>query len=356
MNRLKDRKWESTYRKISALLRTSVDRDTHLARTEALALWAKGFTPNKAWLYDFKTYSHTDYLSDVQRKMTILLNGEYRVVSRNKFLFHCILGTDFPQPTIYLAFEKGNILSVAPQWMELVNQEAETSVYIKPSDTSGGEGVMRGKMGRGRILVNNKSFGPEECVNYLKRKYSRFIITQSLTQHPLLSDFFPNATNTVRLLMVRDPHTREGIIAAACLRIGTQASGYLDSFCRGGVSFAIDPETGLLGKGYQNLKQGPLQMIETHPDTGVCITGRQVPRWFEALELGIRAFQQLPFMMHLGWDLVIGESQVYILEGNSYSALNLHQSHAPLLLNPKVRQFYEFHGILNYTGPHPEYL
>lgn len=348
--------FEQAYKKVSHQLRSKIEQNTLVDPSQARALWSKGFTPDKAWLYDFETYAPTDYLNDIQREMTFWINGEYSLILANKMLFHHALGTTFPQPEVLFTFEQGEVLLMSPQWMDLLQKHSQTTIYIKPMSHGGGEGILRALIGDGCILMNEQKLDWDAFVKFLERTQRRFIITQALPQHPTLNHFFPNTVNTVRMLMFRDPDTKEGVIAASALRLGTLQSGCIDSFSRGGISFDVDTPTGILGKGYKKPTNGPPQRFEVHPDTGVQMTGCKIPYWSQAIELAMRAFQHLPFLVYVGWDLVIGESQVYLLEGNHYSGVNLIQGHRPLLLNDQIKRFFRFHRILDYATPHPEAL
>jgi hypothetical protein len=84
----------------------------------------------------------------------------------------------------------------------------------------------------------------------------------------------------------------------------------------------------------------------THPDTGTPIEGAVVSGW-PAVRDGIVALAtRLPFLPYVGWDVVVTDEGYQVIEGNRRPDVNLLQVHRPLLADPRVRRFYERHGVL----------
>jgi len=54
----------------------------------------------------------------------------------------------------------------------------------------------------------------------------------------------------------------------------------------------------------------------------------------------------LSFCPYIGWDLLVTDDDVVVLEGNDGPDLKLHQVHRPLLADPRIRRFYEHHGVV----------
>jgi hypothetical protein len=83
-----------------------------------------------------------------------------------------------------------------------------------------------------------------------------------------------------------------------------------------------------------------LARYEAHPESGARIAGVFLPFWTEVREGLLEVCRAVPFLRYVGWDIIITEDGFKILEGNNHSGVNSIQTHAPLLVNPAVRRFY----------------
>jgi hypothetical protein len=87
-------------------------------------------------------------------------------------------------------------------------------------------------------------------------------------------------------------------------------------------------------------------MHDTHPDTGSQISGRVVPDWPSLKQHVLKVANQLPFLRYVGWDIALSAKGPVFIEGNSNPNPRPFQLHRPLLLDSRVRRFYEKHGII----------
>lgn len=71
-----------------------------------------------------------------------------------------------------------------------------------------------------------------------------------------------------------------------------------------------------------------------------------MPRWQRVRTELLALARRASFLPYVGWDVVVTDSAFTILEGNKYSDVDLLQVHEPLLRDPRVRAFYERHGIV----------
>lgn len=96
---------------------------------------------------------------------------------------------------------------------------------------------------------------------------------------------------------------------------------------------------------------GRLCWHERHPESGAAIAGVRVERWAETSATVLAAAARLPEAPAIGWDLVVTDDGCCFLEGNSPPGPFVWQVHGPLLVDPRVRRFYETHGVVR--GHHP---
>ena len=89
-----------------------------------------------------------------------------------------------------------------------------------------------------------------------------------------------------------------------------------------------------------------MEWHDTHPETGAPIRGVRLPCWKETTEDILRLSARLPFIPFLGWDVVLTAEGYQVLELNPGSGFFLFQIHQPPLKDPRIRRFFEAHGIV----------
>lgn len=109
--------------------------------------------------------------------------------------------------------------------------------------------------------------------------------------------FNESSVNTVR---VSTFYTRHGIVVPyGFLRTGRKGS-FVDNCATGGVYATIDTETGIL------ISSGCTEFgdrFSYHPDSKVVMSGYQLPKWNEAVQLLKEVALQTPNLKYLSWDL-----------------------------------------------------
>jgi Sugar-transfer associated ATP-grasp len=194
------------------------------------------------------------------------------------------------------------------------------------------------------IILNNKTISFEEARARIG-KLNDYLITAFVEQDDFPSSIFPGAVNTMRFLTISDPDTDEPFIAAAAHRFGNSASAPVDNLVAGGMSSLIDLESGTLSAAAKRAKHG-LIMHDVHPDTGVQIRGRAVPNWAALKQHVLEVANRLPFICHVGWDIALTAKGPMFIELNLRPNPRLFQLHRPLLLDPRIKRFYEKRGII----------
>jgi glutathione synthase/RimK-type ligase-like ATP-grasp enzyme len=328
--------FEKTFNKVQTrLLSTARKQARYYGDDVARELWSRGFLPDKSQLYEIDRHGPDVYVSDLQREMTRVVNGPVNAILGNKVVFNELFGAVVPTVPV-LGYTNGRRFSgVIPERCRL---------FAKPLTGGGGTGVFCARVESGRVIVGDRSLSESEFINELFERKKSYILTPAIEVHPEIKELFDGTTNTLRVLMMRRPATGEGFIATAALRVGTKASGDVDNFTAGGISFVVDVGSGEIGKGRQ--KNGTVS--EVHPDTGMRITGRRVPMWDRVVQVCDKAFEHCQHVNYVGWDIIVTPRGPVVLEGNHYSNPDILQVHTPLLSDDRVKDFYEHHGILEW--------
>jgi hypothetical protein len=312
-----------------------------------LELWRSGYRGLSRTIYASHGEAHNeaDYLPDTARLETFFLNGSFaRGILSDKLLFTKIVGATLPVPEIVALIERGEVFALGeaspPTLKALAARHG--SLVLKPSDGTRGRGVHRLENDQ----LNGKPVGPAELAT-LARSLDNYLVTKTVAQAAYAQQIFPGSTNSLRVLTLTDPDTGEPFVARAVHRFGSADTVPTDNWSRGGLCANVDPEAGTLGPGVKHAKRtgGRLKWQTHHPDTGAAIAGILVPHWHEVTRALIEAVQRLPFLVYVGWDVVVTETGFCVLEGNNNTDLDLLQVHGGLLRDVRVRRFYEHHGV-----------
>jgi hypothetical protein len=337
-----------------------------------LWLWRHGFLSQADVIYDVDERTRHQYLSAYQRELTRPINGRWCAALENKLLFHRLLDSfDSHRSVVYGHLDRGRFTPVDTPETEPTARgsdgspaavdatatadaatrvtdwlEATGRLVLKPVHGVSGNRIFVCSSVDGSYHINGEETSPA-AFGELVSSLDEYLVCEFVEQADYAAELYPESANTLRVLTMFDPDMDEPFIAAAAHRIGTNRSAPLDNWSRGGLSAAIDLSTGELSEGVQYPYDGCLERHATHPDTGAAIAGARVPDWpaiREGIETFAAGFPQLPYV---GWDLIVtGPGEFTVIEGNECSGVRLFQVHRPLLADPRVRRFYEHHGVV----------
>lgn len=342
--------------RFSRLVRFAWKARARLTWRQRLRAWRHGFAGNSYATFDFDRNDpdlyHTDYSSFVRDED---INGDFGSMVNTKHLFACMLDAlGAPQPRLHGLVRRGR-WHPWPDGLPVL--DAETAVrgllrergrlVLKPSRGGSGEGLIFLRERGGRVDIN----GVEEQDGDLGRLLARlceYMATDYARQAEYAARIYPETANTVRILTLWDYDKGEPFIAAAAQRIGTSRSYPVDNWHggNGGLSCAIDLDTGALGPGASLSADGRLVFCDRHPETGAQIQGVTVPFWAETKALLLRLAARLPSTPDVGWDLVITDDGPSLIEGNAPPGTFVWQVHAPLYRDARVRTFFAAHDAL----------
>jgi Sugar-transfer associated ATP-grasp len=308
----------------------------------------RGFFSNKALYYDFSKYKPSLYLNDMQMNRSRLINGKYGDVLDSKIVFERVLPSGALTPKNYAWLHAGRLRALCEDWrassLDDLITKPNGKVVLKPVRGIGGRGIFIISLQGNSINVNNQIVSVTQVRTQLSR-LNNYVVTAFVQQGEFPASIFPGAVNTIRVLTMSDPDTGEPFIAAAAHRFGSQASAPVDNLHAGGLSALIDLDSGVLSAAAER-GEDRLIMHDVHPDTGARISGRVVPNWAALKEHILEVAKRLPFLCYVGWDIALTAEGPVFIEGNKQPNPRPFQLHRPLLLDPRIKRFYEKHGII----------
>ena len=173
-------------------------------------------------------------------------------------------------------------------------------VIVKPFDAKEGHGIYKLEVSE----IHDLEATVDKLVN------SKMMIEEILVQHPDMV-FGNSSVNTIRVNTVLDRNGK-GHILNCVLRAGVGDS-VVDNYGSGGVIYPIDVKYGIVN-GTGKSQVGDDHMA--HPQTTMIMLGRKIPNW-DVLKSGvIEAAERLPGLRLVGWDVVITDSGIALIEGN----------------------------------------
>jgi hypothetical protein len=359
------------YRKIIRRLRRFIDLIEILG-----VLWMKekryksslGFVKRlRAWRLGFLSDSYIQYfptgdssryqlfLSDFQRWYYVpRINAKYGIILADKLLFY----KNFDKfkkniPEVFFLVKSGKLLSI-----EFLNVEVGSLIslirkhkklILKPRSGFGGRGILKATLDDDVLFLNDTAHTEQSFVEFVL-SLNDYLVCQFATQKGYANEIYPEAVNTLRILTVIDPISMEARIAGLAHRFGSKTTGHVDNWTGGGLSAAVNLETGQLGECAQNPQGRPVKWIERHPDTGVAIKGTSIPEW-ENITIGIlKMANHYKFCPYIGWDVAVTENSFWVLEANDSPDVHILQIHEPLFKKPQNRSFYQFHKVIKLSS------
>jgi len=324
---------------------------------DRLKMWKMGFLCDKFVAYDFKKYEPDKYLTDYQQVMARFINYPYSEILNNKLIFEKVFSRHVKVPKSYAVIDSGRISLLDPEAKDIVTDGENIlrvieelcckfgRVVLKPVKGALGKGVMIiVHSGQGQLVVNNQQWSSEELAYFLG-SLKLYLVSEYIEQAAYSKQIYPFAANAMRILTMFDPYDNQPFIAAAVKRFGTDASAPVDNNGAGGICASVNLETGELSSASQFTKTGII-WHDFHLNSGAQIKGIRIPNWTAVKEKVLEIAGRYPFIKYVGWDILDQDDGIVALEGNNHPQFRLLQIHKPILLDPRVVNFYRYHKII----------
>lgn len=321
-----------------------------------LSMALKGYMPDQYALYDFAHNDKKLYLSEFDWHRSREINEPFGPLFNNKVICTEFLKTFANVPTSLMLKNRGWFVFMdgaqdvldrkdvleeygsAQDAIELVKRCE--SVFMKPISLGKGEGVHRLDYFEQRFLIDRKH-ASESILLSLFENSDGYFLSKTVEQHPFLASIYPNATNTMRIITVRDSKSGEHTVLFAVLRIGTSETGPVDNGSKGGLVANIDLATGVLSEARSLHSLG---VHKTHPDTKAPIKGAVIPGWDTIKAQTLELARHIPYAHFIAWDILLAEFGICVIEANTSSGVNIVQLWGPQRHGP-LGDFYRAHGI-----------
>ncbi len=331
----------------------SIIKSNYISLNDKLWCLKYGFSPDLYILFGEQNLkeNHKDYLSTRDYNKLHPINGMFSLWIDDKLtLKHVFSKFGEYFPPYYFDIENGKALKLTdcpdfvsePSFAGVIQLlKAKKKLALKSFLGSYGIGFYRLEFKNDDYYITGKKTSEEELIQLLK-SLNHYIVTDFIVNHEVLRNIWPDATNTVRLLI--GCVDEEPILLRSFIRFGNAKSNGVDNAHAGGIEAIIDEETGKILFVVAIDVKGAAKKIDKHPDSGASFD-IQIPRWEETVGKCKQICRAYPELRYWGFDVVITPDSFKILEINSLSGLMAAQLKEPLMKDPKTRKVFESFGL-----------
>ena len=308
----------------------------------------KGFRQSSISDYGIKDASElSSYMSFLERERAWkVFNKQVRPVLNHKRYFPDIL-PEFRSEICQNLFEiyGGRLtkLSIQPS-------EWPLDIVVKPVLGLRSRGVQFVEFRDGGFIVDGVPLSIEEFALSCDKE-TMFIGTPRVQLHSEIARLCPEANHSIRMLTYRDPSSGKSRIARSIMRIGSVKSAPLEVFIFGGLVSEIDLVTGRLSPGILGAHtKSAVTLLEAHPDSGVEFASVITPHWDQIKNKVCEICDRNPAFEFIGWDIMIDQNGIKILEANTTPGIEALQFHNPLFENRDFLDAMVTYGIARRSG------
>jgi hypothetical protein len=308
-------------------------------------LLRRGFWPDRQSLYRLDLHDPAHFLSDQQLLLTRFIDGPYAPWLDDKYIFYSRMRGLASLPRLLALVSKGHVeWCEGPPARDLVALvEREGKVVVKPPRRCSGRDVALLECRAEGLFYNRRPISAPALQAKLLGAVD-LLVTAFVSQGAYASRLFPDTVNTVRLVTMLDPDSGAAFVGSAAQRVGCARTFPVDNVTAGGFAVEIDERTGRLGRAFRIESFKPCY-CERHPDSGTVFAEETIPGWPHLVAQVLELAARFPMLPYAAWDLAILDEGFTVLEGNSWAGVFVSQPFRPLLADPRVRRFFQHHGI-----------
>lgn len=177
-------------------------------------------------------------------------------------------------------------------------------VVLKPArETCAGEGV---------VILYQESYDNMDKIERLINKAAEtpYIIEEFIEQKGILHEINPQTVNSTRLTTIKTKNEVKVVFIVQKFGVG---DSNVDNTHMGGIAFPVDIDNKCIVSCGKNSKG---EKVIIHPYSKNKVIGLEIPNIDKAIEVVTEAAMRVENVRYIGWDVVISDDRICIIEGN----------------------------------------
>lgn len=183
-------------------------------------------------------------------------------------------------------------------------------IVVKPINNCGGKGVQVIQIDKEKL---KNEYNILKIYNSIMKK-EQFLVEEYIIQHKNLTKLYPGSANSLRVFTFLDEKNNVHILEVI-LRIGN--NGNVDNFSSGGM-YSFVNEKGIV---YLPAVDEKGNVFCEHPITKEKIVSFKIPNYDKIQPLMKELALVVPSIRYVGWDIVITDNGIVVLEGNQFPGI-----------------------------------
>ena len=312
-----------------------------------------GFLPYEYVWYNLPANDHKNYVPARNSYKKRVLDRVFNSILGNKILFEkhiksVIEGIDKLHVVESIGYiERGYLYSFHRDIMQgdfssLLPLLGKNDLILKPVVSDGGVGIFMIRKEEDHFILQDKKMSWSDLVDSLK-EFNNYLIQERFRQKGFSNDIYSGSLNTMRIATMIDPETHKAFISYAAHRFGSEESGFLDNINQGGLASLIDLENGTLGEGIKFSLIGEKFTYMSHTGSSCKIINKQIPEWISVKKRLTEMAERMPYLKYVGWDIILSDDELFVLEGNVSPGLGLIQAFRPMTDYPAAWKFFKYY-------------
>ncbi len=308
--------------------------------------WKKGFLSFRIWQYGLTEENYNNFLSDYDYHWLNRINNVYQKWVNDKTTYRLVLEPlkQYLPEYYFSVYATHGKLAIAKMpdcpadvpdsfdgVLEMLRRKGKLA--FKASAGTHGDGFYCLAYSDGQYFINGENADEAQLRKTLSSQKSFYIVTEYLVMHEQLRKIYDKSVNTIRVMVINE-HGHDPKIMQTYMRIGSSRTGFTDNVGYGGICAMVDMETGKLYNP-ETLRSHVYYECPKHPDTGVEIN-EYIPRWDELKKVVLKIAGYVKELEYLGFDVVVTEKGIEVLEINIHQDLHKVADHTP-----EIREFYK---------------
>lgn len=314
--------------------------------------FARGFLPYEYYWYDLENNDYRNYVPTRNSYQNRKLNGSFNAILGNKIMFEkhlkaTVCGIDGLHVVESIGLiEEGFLHSfhkdvIQGNYSSLIRVLEKNDLVLKPVSGDGGVGVFIIRKKNGHFFIDDAETDWDDVVNRLSN-LDGYQIQGKFNQKGFSNRIYPGSVNTMRIATMIDPSTRNPFIAYAVHRFGSESSVFMDNVNQGGITALINLNDGRLSHGLRcSFTEAKKEIFEFHPSTSIPIYNEQIPDWVNLVNRITLMAGRMPYLKYAGWDIILSDDELFVLEGNVSPGLGLIQMFKPMNEFPEAWNFFK---------------